>query len=332
MDQTLLMTEQEIINHIQKLTRDRNSNRWDDRTQGGAPHKPFLLLSIIDGLKIGWIKNSHITLTQDLIETFFRYWKQIMGEDRKTTIALPFFHMDSKPFWELHYKEGKSPYKNSPSLGGLMNRVAYAKMDETLFYMMQDEEENQIITRIILTTYFTDEVQEQILNIRNINIGAYRYANQLELLAAEPFTKYHADNNSESYSWQKTQQRQHGFRLKVRENYEHRCAICRSRVRTQNGESLVEGAHIIPWSKSQNNDLRNGLALCKTHHWMFDAYLLTIQPNYHIELSSWLKNEGENIERTLGWDRKEILLPDEQRFFPSEVALEEHNEQFKSAS
>lgn len=326
------MAKSGIISHIQKLTRDRNSKRWDGRTKGGAPHKPFLLLSIIDGVKIGWIQNSKIILSQDLIETFFRYWKQIMEEDRKTTIALPFFHMDSEPFWELQYKEGKTPYKNSPSLGGLIDRIAYAKIDEALFHLIQDEEESQRLTQIILHTYFDDETRKQIVDIHNTNIGAYQYAKQLELLAAEPFTKYHTDNNSESYSWQKTQQRQYGFRLKVRNNYEHRCAICRSRVRTQNGESLVEGAHIIPWSKSQNDDPRNGLALCKTHHWMFDAYLLTVQPNYHIKLSTWLKNKGENIDKTLTWDRKEILLPDEQRFIPSEMALEEHYEKFKSAS
>jgi putative restriction endonuclease len=326
------MTQEEVRSSIQNLSANKDSKTWDLRTQQLAPHKPFLLLSIIDGIEIGWIKNSRISLSQDLIETFFRYWKQIMGEDRKTTIALPFFHMDSEPFWKLRYKKEKTPYKNSPSLGGLIDRVAYAKIDEPLFSMIQDEEGSQIIIKAILQTYFDDETRKQVLNIQNINIGAYHYAEQLELLAAEPFTKYHADSDSESYSWQKTQKRQHGFRLKVRKNYEHRCAICRSRVRTQNGESLVEGAHIIPWSESQNDDPRNGLALCKTHHWMFDAYLLTVQPNYHIKLSTWLKKDGENIEKTLAWDSKEIWLPDEQRFFPSEMALEEHYKQFKSAS
>jgi putative restriction endonuclease len=170
------------------------------------------------------------------------------------------------------------------------------------------------------------------LDIHHINIGAYQYAQQLELLAAEPFIKYHAGKNSESYSWQKVQQRKQGFGIKVRENYEHRCAICRSRVRTQNGESLVEGAHIIPWNKSKNDDPRNGLALCKTHHWMFDAYLLTIQPDYHIKLSTWLKEEGEKIDKTLSWDKEKILLPGALRFWPNKEALEERYEQFKSAS
>jgi|AntRauTorckE6833_2_1112554.scaffolds.fasta_scaffold24430_3 putative restriction endonuclease len=98
------MTEPKIIEQLKNLRTDRNSTIWDERTLGSAPHKPFMLLSIIDGIETGWIKRPQIALNQDLIETFFNYWKSIMSEDRNTTIALPFFHMKSEPFWELHYK------------------------------------------------------------------------------------------------------------------------------------------------------------------------------------------------------------------------------------
>lgn len=322
------MTQEEIISSVKNLNTDKNSNIWDSRTRQMAPHKPFLLLSIMDGIEIGWIKKPKIILSQDLIETFFQYWNHIMGENRNTTIALPFFHMKSEPFWELQYKEGMNPYTNSPSLSGLMKRVGYAKIDDRFFTMMNEDEGNQNITETILQTYFSKELHEQVLDIHHVNIGGYRYAKQLELLAAEPFEKYHSENNEETYKWQKKQQRQYGFGLKVRENYNHRCAICRARIKTPNGQSLVESAHIIPWSESKNDDPRNGLALCKTHHWMFDTYLLTVQPDYLIKLSSWLKEEGEQIENTLAWEKEEILLPEKHRFFPSEEALNEHYKQF----
>jgi putative restriction endonuclease len=237
--------------------------------------------------------------------------------------------MKSEPFWELQYNEGMSPYKNSPSLGGLMKRVDFAQIDDNLFSMMRDDEGKQIVTETILETYFAEELHDQILNIHQINIGAYRYAEQLELLAAEPFEKYHTENDDEDfYSWQKTQQRRQGFGLKVRKNYKNKCAICRARVKTPNGASLVEGAHIIPWNESKNDDPRNGLALCKTHHWMFDSYLLTVQPDYRIKLSSWLKEEGERIEHTLNWDREEIFLPGDLRYWPNKEALEDHCARF----
>lgn len=325
------MKQEELITSLHNLNTNKDSTTWDYRTQQLAPHKPFLLLSILDGIRIGWIERPKITLSQDLIEIFFRYWNQIMGKDRNTTIALPFFHMKSEPFWKLQYTDGAEPYSNSPSLGGLLKRVAFAKIDDQLFQMMFDDEGRQIITKVILNSYFSEEVGERIKNIHQINIGAYQYAHQLELMAAEPFEKYHADSDNSDYSFQKSQQRQYGFGLKVRQNYEHRCAVCRTRVKTPNGESLVEGAHIIPWSESKNNDPRNGLALCKTHHWMFDAYLLTVKPDFQIKLSTWLKEESEEIEQTLTWDREEILLPKAQQYFPSELALEEHYQEFESA-
>ncbi|HYW35135.1 MAG TPA: HNH endonuclease [Balneolaceae bacterium] len=323
---------EEVIRHIKNLRTDRNSSLWDERTRGRAPHKPFLLLSVLDGIEIGWINDSQIILNQDLIETFFHYWNNVMGKERNTTIALPFFHMKSEPFWELRYKRGMKPYKNSPSLGGLMNRLSCAQINKKLFEILSGVEGRKIFLRTLLKNYFSEEVQEHVLNLHNINIGAYNYAQQLELIAAEPFVKYHAGNEEDFYTWQKTQQREQGFGLTIREHYDHRCAVCRTKVKTPNGASLVEGAHIIPWSESKNDDPRNGLALCKTHHWMFDHNLLAVQPNYQIKLSAWLKNKGERVEDTLAWDREKILLPDISRYLPNIEALEERYEQFKTAS
>jgi len=327
------MTQKEILTAIQNLNSNKDSTTWNFRTQQLAPHKPFLLLSIMDGITVGLIEQPKIKLTQDLIETFFRYWNLIMGKDRKTTIALPFFHMRSEPFWELRYHEGMQPYKNSPSLGGIIKRIKHARINEQLFTLMQKEKGRQIISSSILESYFSKKVQKKIQHIQQINIGAYRYAQHLDLLASEPFQKYHIDkNDNPSYSWQQKQQRKYGFGIKVRENYTHRCAICRAKVQTPSGESLVEGAHIIPWSKSKNDDPRNGLALCKTHHWMFDTHLLTVQPNYQIKLSNWLKREGDQIDNTIDWDSKKILLPTNKQFLPNKKALEDHYQKFNSVN
>ena len=35
-------------------------------------------------------------------------------------------------------------------------------------------------------------------------------------------------------------------------------------------------AHIEPWAKSQNDDLRNGLALSRNAHWAFDEGLWSV--------------------------------------------------------
>ena len=36
--------------------------------------------------------------------------------------------------------------------------------------------------------------------------------------------------------------------------------------------SSVDAAHIESWATSENDDIQNGLALCKNAHWMFDEH------------------------------------------------------------
>lgn len=319
----------EVIESIKNLRSDRNPNYWDSRTKGRAPHKPILLLSIVDGIEQGWIKGNRIELSQELIDTFFTYWNGIMGEDRNTTIALPFFHMKTEPFWQLQYKPGKDEYKSSPSIGGLKDRIEYAVVDEKLFELMSDPIDKLRIRKLLAETYFPDEVSGIVKEIASFNLQAWDYAGEIESMAAEPFVADHSDKKEKKFRKSYSQIRETGFSLVVRKNYDYTCAICRNRVVTPENQTLVEGAHIIPWSQSNNDDPRNGISLCRSHHWMFDQMMITIQPDFMIRLSGWLEKENNRVEDTLQWSDREIMLPGNRRFLPSEEALSHHNERFK---
>lgn len=57
------------------------------------------------------------------------------------------------------------------------------------------------------------------------------------------------------------------------------CIICGWCKRKQNGDYLVEGAHVKPLECDKNSDIRqNIIALCPNHHTMFDNYLFYINP------------------------------------------------------
>lgn len=64
----------------------------------------------------------------------------------------------------------------------------------------------------------------------------------------------------------KEKARDQGFRKAVVKAYDHRCAFCGIRIRTPDGHTVVDGAHIIPWSVSKNDAPQNGLSLCKLCH------------------------------------------------------------------
>ena len=74
--------------------------------KGMAPHKPILLLSVIELIGQGKIKENQIPLSPELIASFLKYWSQLGTESYRPDIALPFFHMKSGKFWHLKSKTG----------------------------------------------------------------------------------------------------------------------------------------------------------------------------------------------------------------------------------
>ena len=89
------------------LRTDTSRSRWSDFTRNRAPHKPLLLLSVLDLFEQGLIQSNLIELTPDLGDLFTRYWADVMPPDRQGNLALPFFHLRSDGFWHLVASPGK---------------------------------------------------------------------------------------------------------------------------------------------------------------------------------------------------------------------------------
>lgn len=65
---------------------------------GRAPHKPILILSIIQLIAKGVITSNRIFITADLMLTFKQNWNQLVQTGHKRNFSLPFFHLRSEPF------------------------------------------------------------------------------------------------------------------------------------------------------------------------------------------------------------------------------------------
>lgn len=72
------------------------------------------------------------------------------------------------------------------------------------------------------------------------------------------------------------------FRNTLQRIYDHSCAVCGSSLRIPNGPSEMHAAHIVPRARKGSDDARNGLGLCRTHHWAFDAGLFGVDSNRKI--------------------------------------------------
>jgi putative restriction endonuclease len=106
------------------------------------PHKPVLLLSIMDLLDRGLIGENKVALSEDLVRTFKRYFEVVRQGDDQPTIQNPFFHLSGDRFWDLVPADGETTiYKpgatsGAPSVAELRRRVGYGRFDERFWALL----------------------------------------------------------------------------------------------------------------------------------------------------------------------------------------------------
>lgn len=125
--------------------------------------------------------------------------------------------------------------------------------------------------------------------------------------------------------------REAAFASRVKRAYDATCSFTSLNMRNGGGRSEVEAAHIRPVGDGHAGPdaVRNGLALSRTVHWMFDRGILSVDSNNKI-----LKAKGlvpEPVLRLLN-PSGEILVPESERERPHQAFLEYHrNRIFKDS-
>ena len=95
-----------------------------------------------------------------------------------------------------------------------------------------------------------------------------------------------------------------------------------------NRECWIDAAHIHSFSASRDNDLRNGLALCKNAHWLFDAGLWSIDDEYRVLVADDLFEEAAPNQMPLnGFVGKQLSLPRNKEHWPLPKYLAAHRRQ-----
>ncbi len=121
------------------------------------------------------------------------------------------------------------------------------------------------------------------------------------------------------------------FSADIRAAYSNRCAFCGVQYGGVPGiRSGIDAAHILAWSKYDLDVVPNGIALCKLHHWAFDAALLV--PFYQKDDCTLLFTElatdsfdARTLERIAehGFVLPAEWLPDDRAHWPSKKYLDQ---------
>ena len=126
-----------------------------------APHKPILLLSVIDLIESNEISSCYIELTDGFIDAFKRNWNNYINENTrfKANIDKPFWHMNSESFWDLIAMNGnekvtKANFTGTPySINNLRKQIKYAKIDSDLFKLIQNDHSRNVLRDALINKH-----------------------------------------------------------------------------------------------------------------------------------------------------------------------------------
>ena len=149
--------------------------------------------------------------------------------------------------------------------------ISHAELPKDFFEFMQyPDNRNAARLSIVNGDWFSPTERENIIVLLGLN-------NELELN-----TQCFTDNYE---SGRVIKGRDVRFRFQILPMYHFSCCLCGIKQLLPSGATLVEAAHIQPFSHSRNDDITNGIALCRNHHWSFDQGLWTIGDNFEITVA-----------------------------------------------
>lgn len=264
------------------------------------PHKPLLLLAVLEGLDAGEAAPDCVPWSRALTARFGRMFGVVRSADDDCTPQLPFFHLRSDGFWEPRREEaaGVGPLAAPPRIADADAGVVRAGFTGEWRALVGDATTRAAMRDAIIARYFARHRASLVAD------GTPKG------LLAEPGDE-------------ERQTRAASFRGLVLGNYNHKCCACGLRIRIPDPDvTFVDAAHLIPFAESRDDHPRNGVALCKHHHWAMDRQLLAPGPDSRWHVSRRVeprRSRGE--EELFRLDGQPLIPPEEIAYAPAPEAL-----------
>lgn len=274
------------------------------------PHKPVLLLAILDLIAQGFATPDRIVWSQQLRDRFDIYFVLVRKLNDQCTPENPFLYLRQEGWWvpSRAGPTGDQPLDTTPTVGDANSQIVYARLVGGMERFVIRPSDRTELRLALIARYFPE-------------------ARQLVV----PLFAEATSNNAEATSSQDNEDaaskpgRGSGFRRKILEIYDYQCAACGLRIKLPEVGDLtfVDAAHLIPFSVNWNDHPTNGIALCKNHHWAMDRFLIAPSPEGSWRVSTILdrrRSVGERDLMQLSGER--ILLPSEDAFRPCSDSLQ----------
>ncbi|RYF23874.1 MAG: restriction endonuclease [Flavobacteriales bacterium] len=297
---------------------------------GLAPHKPILLLSIIELIEKGIVADNRVFVDDELIGTFKENWQLLVTTANIEDVTQPFYHLqndqvEGKSFWLVYPKPGYQITKTIKSLVKLAEVCAFGALAEELWLLLLDAQSREFLRQVLLDTYFP----EQIVFYRAVKqVGEAYLQLQTQSILNDAAPKY---GKRRLYTMEEVIVRDGLFQRWVTNAYDYQCSFTGMKLSNSFNYNFVDACHIVPFAVSFNDSRTNGIALCPNMHRAFDRGLLSIDEDYRILVSEHLTENKTHPYALNVLKGRQIILPQQQNHYPAQEALAWHRgEVFKN--
>jgi putative restriction endonuclease len=287
----------------QWLHRLANLNVYQAK-HGRAPHKALLLLVILEMADRGELPLDTLVLTPELSYAFDTFWTVV--KHRRTQppdVRMPFHHLATERVWQARTADGqKSPHRSV---------TTHVRWEPGFVQCLGDGGFRDRARRILIAGYFEPAERNALYHLVGMSVP--------------PADEVARDADFELPDDARAVGREARFRLDIVPTYQYTCALTGYRVTTIARGTIVDAAHIHQFSDSRNNDLGNGLALCKNAHWLFDNGLWSIDDDYRIVVAKDAFAEDSPDQKPLTeYHGERLRLPAQESAWPDPKHLAWH--------
>lgn len=291
------------------------------RNGRASPHKICMLLALLDLARAGALTTNRVDFAPPLLERYGRFFAAVKGLGDHANPYFPFFHLSGKlrdgsaSFWHLVPLPGHevvlAAMNRASSVSDITSNIAYAELDPELFELLQEPASIDALADTI-SSHWLDRGLEDLRTAVAHSSQVSRYEHLLR--SGSPWKAQ--ESPPPAYV------RDPAFRRVVTEIYDFRCVASGLRLLLDTGESMVEAAHIHPFSEAGVDDPRNGLALTPNMHWAMDRNLIAPGPDLNWHVSTVLDERVPDYFMLLALNGKPLLPPKEGRYTPKREFLE----------
>ncbi len=290
---------------------------------GTAPHKPVLVLTLLELVEKGIVADNRFEANADLVGRFLENWQLLVTTPHQADFTQPFYYLQSDkangaPFWYLVPKSGCQINAHIKSVNTLAEVLDHGALRADLFALIRDPVNRTVLQTAVLDTYFP-EYKSYFLAAKHSGEG---YLHEVEAyILQEPEARYKTiriDTEEEVFV------RNGLFKRYIIKLYQSTCAFTGMRLVSMHGHSFVDACHIVPFSVSHDDQVGNGIALCPNMHRAFDRGLLSVDSDYRIIVSPHFTEDEEHDYGLRKLQGRRINGPQSPKYLPQLDKLNWH--------